>query len=300
MSADGDDGLDFEPSPIDGDEHSENGLPHTSHSRPNYPMAQNSLPPLSNYPRGSANHLSGDPMFRSNGQHRHDGRLNQYPVTDRLSNSMGPPTSTSPRMAIGSDGLYPYAQTTGQSQSPSALFGTDPSWQTRVDRTSSSWLGGSQDRLPASLSGQRQNSYTSGSSWPNNESSSAHSNHSPSSPNFFPTLNSPFYPNQNQLAPFQSNLATSSSPVSHHQSPSFDALSALPSTSMSRNFTPRGYDPSISPGGSYPPISPLDASSYPQRSRQQMHPNSGYPVIPQPSSAHDGLHSNGTSFWRND
>ncbi|KAF9563510.1 hypothetical protein CPC08DRAFT_706000 [Agrocybe pediades] len=307
LGVEGEDGLDLEASPIEGDEHLESGLSHGSYSRQNY-LTPTSLPPLeqtkygpSGYSRNTGHSVHGDTMYRSNPQQ--DARMAPY-NSDRMMGpgTMGPPSSTSPRMSLGADGLYSYGggqQHSTQSQSPTSIYGTDPTgWQTRVDRSSGSWMGGgSQEQRhkqssypPVGGASQQQWSGTN-----NNENST-----SPPSPNYFPTLNSPFYPTQAQLAPFQSNMAgANSSPVPPQQAaPSFDTLGSLPSSSMARNFTPRGYgggDAALSPAGSYPPISPLETPSYPQRSRPSPSSNNGYPDLPPPSAGHD-IATNG--FWR--
>ncbi|PPQ96083.1 hypothetical protein CVT26_004715 [Gymnopilus dilepis] len=265
--------VDFESSPIEAEGHLEASLPlSTSFPRPpSYDIRPTPLDQAkygSNLSRSASHQVAPEPMFRSNGHH--DPRLPYVSAgnSDRVASNLG--SSASPRDAL--HGLhYPYGQSPSHSQSP-AIFGTAEStvtghqgWQSRVDRPTPPWLSGGHDRITASISTQKQPPYSPTGSWSGSaENSSTRSDASPSSTNFFPTLNTPFYPTQPQASPFQSHVA-SSSPHAIPQPSSFEPLNLQPS-SLPRDFVSRGYEASISPDNAYPPpASGRDALPYSQR-----------------------------------
>ncbi|KDR73234.1 hypothetical protein GALMADRAFT_251818 [Galerina marginata CBS 339.88] len=283
--------VDLEASPTESDDPIEAALPSPySRQHSQYGIPQSCVDQTKyghSHPR-PAHQVSSEPLFRSNGHY--ETRL-QYGGSDRLGPNLG--GTASPRIPVTHGGLhYPYGHPPSHSQSPT-IFGTDPGnspqgWQTRVERVeraTTSWIGGGQDRVPSSIASQKQSPYSSASSWSSsNENSSVPSSASPSSPNYFPTLNTPFYPNQ-QVSPFQSNVSTPSPHSVPHHSPSFESLNHLQSSSMSRDFTPRGYETSsVSSASSYPVT--RDSASYSQRSLPPVQTGSAYPQPSSSSSAH--------------
>ena len=175
--------------------------------------------PRSSHPYSSSEH------FRSNSQEGHRLSYSGANSNDRV----GPGVSGYSSSSVNLNPLpYSYGQSSGHGQSP--LFGTDSAgsqgWQHR-----GSWIGG-QDRLHA-----QKNQYSPPSSWssPNESNSSTTSGTS----NFFPTLNTPFYPNQsNNSPPF---IATS---TSHHSSSTsqYESVGGL----QPREFGPRSFGSSSS------------------------------------------------------
>ncbi|KAF8961179.1 hypothetical protein BDZ97DRAFT_1228412 [Flammula alnicola] len=288
-------------SPTEPDDQLEASLP-PSYSRPPYSMSQ----PIDHgkyatHSRGPGHQVSSESPFRSNGQH--DSRLSYggsgHP--ERMGPSMG--SSTSPRLPIGHDGLhFAYGQSPGSAQSPS-IFGTESitshqSWQPRMERVPPTWLGGGQDsRMPNTLGGRKQSPYsatTPASPW---SSSAEHpagpsSNQPPTSPNYFPTLNTPFYPSQPHMSPFQSNIPTS--PSLPPPPSSYEHLSHMQTASMPRDFTGRGY-----PSSSSLPSFALgrDPLSYPPRNLPPVQTVSGYSHSQQSSSSTSGNGHPPPAFW---
>jgi len=300
--------FDLDGSPTDGDvsDHLDNTLP-SPYSRSSQDGSQNLIDHKYNlnHPRTSLGHHpyhASEPPYRSNGHGRlsYSGPSN----TDRVGPSMGP--STSPRVPIG-DMQYPYSQNQNgsHSQSPS-VFGADSvgshqGWQPRGN----SWLGGNQDRLPTPIGTHKSSPYSSPTSWSPTETSTTTTNSQSNSSNFFPTLNTPFYPNQPHVPHFQSSSSSSAShSISPHSSssPSFDTLAGLPSGSLSRtDYTPRGYSSSgslSSAHNSYPPPPTVRDPVYPQRTLPPVQTISSSYSHSQPPSSSSSGHSNAAGFWR--
>ncbi|PPQ90698.1 hypothetical protein CVT25_005006 [Psilocybe cyanescens] len=283
--------VDLEASPTDTDDHVDVSIP-SPYSRPSYiPQSSIDQSKYGSHSRGLGHQVSSESLFRSNGQYS-----SQLP--ERIGSSLG--AAASPRLSIGHSGMaYSYSQSTSHNQNP-PHFGsqsmTSPSgWQTRVERNSS-WLGGSQDRIPTSISTQKQPHYTSASTW----SSSAELPHtpssaSPSSTNYFPTLNTPFYPNQPQVPSFQSNASSASSNAIAPQNPPYDSLGHLQSNAMARDYGSRGYESSPISPLSYPASAGRDPLPYSQR---HLPPVQTVPVYPPPPlSSGQGQPS---PFWPRD
>lgn len=229
-----------------------------------------------NHPRSSLSHsYSSSEHFRSNSQ---DGHRLSY--GSNSNDRVGPGMTGNPSSGMGLNSLpYSYGQSPGHTQS-SPVFGADSvgsqqGWQHR----GGSWVGSGQDRIPPAT--HAKNSYSPPGSWssPNDSTSSAASGTS----NFFPMLNTPFYPNQSSSPPF----ITSSN--SHQQSNSTSQYESV-STIQAREL-PRSYGGSTS-GNSYS----LGRDPFFQRTLPPMQLSSYSPSQPLTSSGSSG--PSPASLWR--
>lgn len=291
-----------EPSPTEGEESSHGEPPSlSSFSRPSHDVSQSYGEKYgSSRSRSSGHPYSPSDSFRSNGANEHRLPYVSPQNSERLSSSLGSTASlSSPRLTQPTQPTlqYPYGPP-GQGQS--SLYHTEhpeprETWTPRVERGPSSWLGGNRERSLTSLGGQKPHSYSASAgpgSWPPSASSSmsTSSSSTPQTTHYaFPTLTSPFYPNQPQPT-FQPASATS---TSHSSSSAHYDTTHIPPTSMSRDFDNRGYgsSPSVSPAAAYPAGQSRDSLPYPQRSGSRglpsVHAMSGY-VPPPPSSSGSG------------
>jgi hypothetical protein len=231
------------------------------------------------HPRSSISHpYSSSDHFRSDSQDGHRLPYSGANGSDRV----GPGMSGNPSTGVGINSLpYPYGQSSGHTQSP-PLFGADSGGSQQGWQHRGSWTGGGQDRA----SHAQKNSYSPPSSWssPNDSTSSATSGTS----NFFPTLNTPFYPNQSSSPPF----ITSSN--SHSVSQQTNSTSQYESVStMQREFGPRSYggSTSSSSGNSYS----LGRDPFFQRTLPPMQLSGYTPSQPLTSSGNSGPPA---SLWR--
>lgn len=312
--------VDLEVSPSHHNDSLEASLP-PSYTRSPYPMQP---PPLSDH--GKYSRTNGGHAVSPDGSYRSGAETTRASYGGPYSERSG--SGISPRLSLGNEGMqYGYNQNTSSthntSQSPPMFGGSENSispqqpWQPR-------WLGGSpHDRVPNSLAPPKLSPYTTSSSGPWTGANDSHShppppppsNPSPTSSNFFPTLNTPFYPNgapapPPPLSPYQSSAPTVPQSPSLGAPPSpYEPLSnhghgpahghGHGHMSSRNDFAPRGYpSSSITPGSSYPTgLSGRESSLYAQRNLPPVQTNSGYSSQPPSSSSsgHGQGHSN--SFW---
>jgi hypothetical protein len=157
----------------------------------------------------------------------------------------------------------------------------DVRWQHR-----GSWIRGAQDRAPPAGHAQKS-AYSPPGSWsPNDSTSSATS----AASNFFPTLNTPFYPNQSSSPPF---ITSNNSHSVSHQTNSTSQYESV-SSMQPRDFGPRSYggSTSSSAGNSYS----LGRDPFMQRTLPPMQ-LSGYPPS-QPLTSSGNLAPSPASLWR--
>ncbi|KAF9472642.1 hypothetical protein BDN70DRAFT_447047 [Pholiota conissans] len=294
-----DESVDLEASPTEGDELLD-PTPLASYSRSPYAMSQAAAADHGKYgpphARPSGHQVSSDPSFRSNGQHESRLSYGGSGHPERMGATMG--SNTSPRLPMGHDSLnYPYGQQTGSTASPS-LFGTDhPGWQSRVDRMGPPWLG-SQESRPIGGS-QKQSPFSttaSGSPWSGSDTPAGASAGSSPSNNFFPTLNTPFYPGQAHAPPFPQNISTSPSVPSH--SSEYESLGHMQHSGMPRDFAPRGYPSPSSLPSSYP-ISGRGNMLYSQRILPPVQTGYSHPSQASASSSSSGGNPP-PAFWARD
>ena len=182
---------------------------------------------------------------------------------------------------------YAYPQTQHQLQS-SAYNGVAPQgWPPKVERLQPTWLG-SNDRQSGSMGAHRQTPYspsTPSSAWsnsPNGPTTPA------TSPNYFPTLNTPFYPDQPNVADYPISSPSNTHPIST-PSPLYEPVSHTQPNMMSKEYAPRVYSSNgaIQSDNSYPASSsrPL---SYPQRDLPRVQTTMEYPNSQPPSSSSSG------------
>ncbi|KAH9475777.1 Transcription factor Sox-2 [Psilocybe cubensis] len=281
--------VDLEASPTDVDDHLDVSLP-SPYSRPSY-ISPSSVDPskYGSHSRGLGHQISSESLFRSNGQYS-----SSLPPAERMGSSLG--STGSPRLSIGHGGMaYPYGQTAGHNPTPPHFGGqslnSPTGWHPRVDRSNPSWMGGGPDRLPNPISTQKpySSSWSGSAELPNTPSSA-----SPSSANYFPTLNTPFYPNQPHISPFQSNASTSPNTL-QPQNPTFDSLGHIQGNPMARDYNSRNYDPSSISPLSYPASGNRDPLPYSQRHLPPVQTGSIYPE--QSLSSGQGQQS---PFWPRD
>lgn len=219
--------FDVDTSPTDDDQ-----LDNTVYHRPSHDVSHGAVEQKFNphHSRSSISHsYSSSEHFRSNSQ---DGHRLPYGGANSDRGMTGNPST-----GIGLNSIsYSFGQNSGHSQSPH-LYGSDSvgsqqGWQHR-----GSWVG-SQDRVHPGHAQKHQYS-----SWspPNDSTTSTTSGSS----NFFPTLNTPFYPNQPSSPPF----VASSNPQQTTSNSQYESVSSL----QSRDSGPRSYSGSTSSssGNSY-------------------------------------------------
>jgi hypothetical protein len=276
--------FDLESSPTDGEDHLD-----TLYSRPVQDMSQGIMDPKFSLsqPRSSLSHpySSSDHHFRSD---THDSSRLPYTgsnSTDRIGSNIS--NSSSPAISLNAL-QYPYGPQSSHAQSP-PLFsadspvGSQQGWQQR----GSSW---GQERLPPPASMQKHGSYSSSNSWSTPSDTSAGAN---SSSNYFPTLNTPFYPHQPNVSSFSTSTNSSHSLQQSSTSSHFENLSAVSPSTMPRDFTSRGHGSSLSSSGnSYT----LGRDPFAQRTLPPMQTLPGY-------SSSQAITSSGNSgpppaFWR--
>ncbi|KAF8154901.1 hypothetical protein B0H34DRAFT_542337 [Crassisporium funariophilum] len=294
--------VDLDASPTDLDDHLDTTVV-SPYSRSSHDVSQ-SFGDHSKYgmsqSRSSGHHFASEHPYRSNGHHDSRMSYGSSSSSDRIPHTH--PLTASPRLSVGQGGMnYPYVQSQNHANSPT-VFGTDhvgphQGWQSRVERVQPTWLpSGSQERA---YGGPKQSSYspsTPSSAWSNpHDSPTTPANSSSPSPNFFPTLTTPFYPSQHHAPTFQSNAAA---PASHlSTSPAqYDHLHQA--NAMSREFAARGYSAStpIPTGNSYSPQSGRGHVSYPQRNLPPVQTISGYSHS-QPSSSSSSGQENPPQIW---
>jgi hypothetical protein len=268
--------FDIDTSPTD-DDQMDAALYHRSSQDMPHGGAEHKYNP--NHSRPSISHsYSSSEHFRSNSQDGHRPPYSGANSSDRV----GPGMSGNPSSGVGLNSIpYSYGQSS-HAQSPH-LFGTDSQqgWQHR-----GSWIGSGQDRGPPAGSAQK-NSYSPSGSWssPNDSASSATSGNS----NYFPTLNTPFYPNQSGPPPFVTSSSSHSVPQQTTSTSQYESVSSM----QGREFGPRSYggSTSSSSGGSYS----LGRDPFFQRTLPPM--QLGYPPS-QPLTSSGNSGPSPASLWR--
>ena len=184
---------------------------------------------------------------------------------------------------------YAYPQTQHQLRSSAYDDVAPQGWPPKVERLPPTWLGNN-DQHSGSMGTHRQAPYspsTPSSPWSN-------PSNGPTTPstsrNYFPTLNTPFYPDQPSIADY----TISSQSNSHHistPSPLYEPVSHSQPNMMSKEYAPRVYSSNgdIQSDNSYS-SRPL---SYPQRDLPRVQTAMEYPNS-QPSSSISGP---STGYW---
>lgn len=282
---------DLEGSPVDSDEHIDvMGYARSSQSlsqgyvdQPKYNMSQSrSEPPFSS-------------LDRSNGQF--DSRVPYGPSSNSTVERFMQPLAQPRHLLQQPDANYPYSQSQSQNQVQSYNDVAPQGWPPRVERLQPTWL----DRQSGSMGGHRQAQYSPStppsSTWSNSPNGP---NTSSSSPNFFPTLNTPFYPGQPSVADYQSISSPSHSHPMSTPSPIYEPVSQAQTNMMSKEYAPRVYSSTgaIQLDNTYPPPSSRTPLSYSQRSLPRVQTTMDY-VNSQPSSSSSssGHGSVAPGFW---
>jgi hypothetical protein len=272
--------FDLEASPTDGDDHLDTTLPYQRPPPDGSHGTDQKFGP--NQSRSTINHsYSPETPFRSEG---HDPTRVPYSNSDRVGPGMSGNGSPG---GIALNALhYSYNTSSNHSQSaplfPSDSVGSHQGWQHR----GSSWLNGGQGRLPPPQS-QKSNSYSPPASWstPTEPPTSGSSN-------FFPTLSTPFYPNQQNASSFISGTSSNSThPVHQQATASSQFETSIQSNSVSRDFTPRTYNGTTS-SNSYG----LGRDPYFQRTLPPMQTLPAFSS--QPISSSSGSSGSPPAFWR--
>ncbi|PFH48163.1 hypothetical protein AMATHDRAFT_6056 [Amanita thiersii Skay4041] len=239
--------------------HQYEGPPNVLHSRLSHDSTH---PHFMVSPHSRSNpypYVSSESIYRLNGSH--DSRTSQ---NERISNDIHP---TSHRLAPPD--LYGYSLS-GQGHShPSHIYAADSGdghegWDSRAGPGRPGWITTHDRTLPSS--GQRSSHYSTGtpSSWSGITSSSGPppSSSTPPASFAFPTLTSPFYPNQAHLQSYQATASSShpdsparyGSPASHGQA-----------SSGGRDYEPHFEPAPLSSESSYQTDTTGDAILYQQR-----------------------------------
>lgn len=281
---------DMETSPANLDDHIED----VSHTRPSHSLSQSFV----DHPKYMSLSRSSGPPFpsldRSNSQL--ETRMSYGLSSNNSAERFMQPLAQPRHLLQQHDLSYPYLQSQPQLHASVAPQG----WPPKVERLQPTWLGSS-DRQSGPMAGQRQVPYSP------STPSSTWSNPSPTgpttpstSPNYFPTLTTPFYPGQPAVADYQ----TISSPTNSHPmttpSPLYEPLSHAQPSMMSKEYIPRVYDSSgaIQSSNSYPPLSSRPTVSYPQRSLPRVQTAMEYPNSqPSSSSSSSGHGSVPPGYW---
>ena len=277
---------DLEASPIDSDDH----LDTLGYTRSSHSLSQGFVDP----PKYSLSHSRSSADLRSNGQF--DPRMSYGPSSNSVIERFMQPLAQPRHMLQQPDLNYPYSQSQHQLQSSPFNDVAPQGWPPRTERLQSTWLGNN-DREPESMNGHRQAPYSP------STPSSTWSNASPSgpttpsaSPNYFPTLNTPFYPSQPSVADYQTISSPSNSHTMATSSPLYEPASH---PMMSKEYAPRVYSSTgtIQSGNSYPPPSSCPPLSYPQRNLPRVQTTIAYPNSQPSSSSSSGHGSVPPGFW---
>ena len=272
---------DLEGSPVDSDDH----IDVMSYIRPSHSLSQGFV----NHPKYNQSR-SGPPYpppDRSNGQF--DSRISYGPSSNSTAERFMQPL-VQPRHLVQQPNLnYSYPQT----QQSSTYNGVAPQgWPPKIERLQPTWLGNNDRQHSGSMGGHRQAASNYSPSTPSSTwSNSPNGPTTPStSPNYFPTLNTPFYPDQSSISDYPVSSPSIPHPMST-PSPLYEPVSHTQPNMMSKEYAPRVYSSnnSIQSDNSYSASSsrPL---SYPQRnlprvqtsmeylnSQQQPSSSSGHP-----------------------
>ena len=194
------------------------------------------------------------------------------------------------------DLTYSYPQSEHQQQSSVYNDVAPQGWPPRVERLQPTWPANN-DRQPGSMSGHRQGPYspsTPSSTW-SNPSPGGPTTPSSTSPNYFPTLTTPFYPGQPSVSDYQTVSSPSTSHPVSTPSPLYESVSHAQPSMMSKEYAPRVYSSTgtIQLSSSYgTPPSSRPPLGYPQSTLPRVRTTLEYPNS-QPSSAP----SSGPVFW---
>lgn len=270
---------DLEGSPVDSDEH----VDMIGYSRPSHSVSHHQSFGEHHRYNMSQSRSEPPPLDRSNGQY--DSRLSygtssNGTVVERF---MQPPLAQ-PRHLQPDVNNYPYPQSQSHRQSSSAYHGVAPQgWPPRVERLQPTWLGNNDGQQQSGSMGRQPYSpSTPSSTWSN--SSNGPSTPSSTSPNYFPTLTTPFYPGQSGVA---AAADYPSVPSPHPMStppppPLYEPVSHGHPNMMSKEYAPRVYSSTgvvVQLENSYPP-----SRAYPQRNLPRAETTMEYPNS-QPSSS---------------
>ena len=280
---------DLEGSPVDSDHRDIDVM---SYIRPSHSLSQGFV----DHPKYNLSQSRSGPPFsspdRSNSQF--DSRISYGPSSNsNVERFMQP--SVQPRHLLQQPNLnYSYPQTQHQLQSSTYNDVGPQGWPPKVERLQPTWLGNS-DRQSGSMGGHRQAPYspsTPSSGWSNSPNGPS----TPSiAPNYFPTLNTPFYPDQPSITDYPISSPSNSHPMST-PSPLYEPVSHTQSNMMSKEYAPRVYSSNgaFQSDNSYPASSSSRPLSYPQRNLPRVQTTMEYPNS-QPSSSSSSGHPPG--YW---
>ena len=275
---------DLEGSPVDSDDH----IDAMSYMRPPHSLSQGFV----NQPKHNLSQSRSGPPYpppdHSNGQF--DSRISYGTSSNSSVDRFVQPLVQSRHLLQQPQANlnYSYPQTQRQVQSSTYNGVTPQGWPPKIERLQPTWLGNN-DRQSGSMGGHRQapSSYspsTPSSAWSNSPSGPT----TPStSPNYFPTLNTPFYPEQPGIADYPISSPSNPHPMST-PSPLYEPVSHTQPNMMSKEYAPRVYSSNgaIQPDNSYPASSsrPL---SYPERDLPRVQTTMEY-ASSQPQSSSSG------------
>ncbi|KAF8815916.1 hypothetical protein BYT27DRAFT_6489395 [Phlegmacium glaucopus] len=283
---------DLEGSPTEPDDH----VDAIAYTRPSHSVPQGFV----DHPKYSMTQSrSSGPPFpssdRPNGQF--DPRMSYAPPSNGNVERFMQPLAQPRHLLQQHDLNYTYSQSQPPHQLQSSAFNdvaAPQGWPPRVDRMQPTWVGSSDPQSGPMGGGHRQAPYSP------STPSSTWSNLSPSGPttpststNYFPTLNTPFYPGQPNVTDYQTISSPSNSHPMSTPSPQYEPLShTQPNSMMSKEYAPRVYNSTggIQSGNSY---------SYPQRNLPRVQTTVEYPNSSQPSSSSSssGHGSVPPGFW---
>jgi hypothetical protein len=282
---------DLEGSPVDSDDH----IDVMSYMRPSHSLSQGFV----NHPKYNPSQSRSGPPYpppdHSNGQF--DSRISYGPSSNSTVERFMQPLVQPRHLAQQPNLNYSYPQSQHQLQSSAYNDVAPQGWPPKVDRLQPTWLGNNDRQESVSMGSQKQvpSSYspsTPSSAWSNSPNGPT----TPStSPNYFPTLNTPFYPDQPSVADYSISSPSKPHPVST-PSPLYEPVSHTQPNMMSKEYAPRVYSSNnaIQSDNSYP-ASASRPLSYPQRDLPRVQTTMGYPNSQPPSSSSSSGHPPG--YW---
>lgn len=281
-------GGDLEGSPVDSDH-----IDVMSYIRPSHSVSHGFV----DHPKYNLSQSRSGPPFpssdRSNDQF--DSRIS-YGSSSNSSVERFTQPLVQPRHLLQQPNLnYSYPQTQHHQLQSSAYNSVAPQgWPPKIERLQPNWLGNS-DRQSGSMGGHRQAPYspsTPSSAWSNSPNGPP----TPStSPNYFPTLNTPFYPDQPSITDYPTSSPSNSHPMST-PSPLYEPVSHAQSNITSKEYAPRVYSSNgFQSDNSYPTSASSRPLSYPQRNLPRVQTTMGYPNSQPPSSSSSSGHPPG--YW---
>jgi len=276
---------DLEGSPVDSDEHIDNIIGYTS--RPSHSVSQSFVEHPTKYNMSQSR--SEPPYPSSNGQYESRQSYGPSSTVERFMQAQ-------PRhlMQQQPEVNYSYSQSQSQSQhqlhSSASYHDVAPQgWPPRVERLQPTWLNNNDGQQSGSMDGggnhrQAYSPSTPSSTWSNSPNGPT----TPStSPSYFPTLNTPFYPGQQPSVAEYQSVSSSPHPMST-PSPIYEPVShaAGHTNMMSKEYAPRVYSSTgaIQLEHSYPTVSSRTPRHLPRVQTTMDYPNS------QPPSASSSGH----------